>query len=53
MSSDMGVFYHFQQYFSNIIASCVINRIGGEMVSVLTSSAVDREFEALSGQTKD
>jgi hypothetical protein len=29
------------------------NRIGGVMVSVLTSSAVDREFESWSGQTKD
>ena len=44
MSSVMGVFYHFQQYFSNIIASCVINRIGGEMVSMLTASVVDRGF---------
>jgi hypothetical protein len=29
------------------------NRIGGIMVSVLTSSAVDRGFEPWSGQTKD
>jgi hypothetical protein len=29
------------------------NRIGGVMVSVLTSSAVDREFESRSGLTKD
>ena len=29
------------------------NRIGGVMVSVLTSSAVDRGFEPRSGQTKD
>jgi hypothetical protein len=29
------------------------NRIGGIMVSVLTSSAVDRGFEPRSGQTKD
>ena len=29
------------------------NRIGGVMVSVLASSAVDRAFEPLSGQTKD
>ena len=29
------------------------NRIGGVMVSVLASSAVDRGFEPLSGQTKD
>jgi len=30
-----------------------INRIGGVMTSVLASSAVDREFEPRSGQTKD
>ena len=29
------------------------NRIGGVMVSVLASSAVDRGFETQSGQTKD
>jgi hypothetical protein len=29
------------------------NRIGGVMVSVLTSSAVDRGFEPRSGQTKN
>jgi hypothetical protein len=29
------------------------NRIGGVMVSVLASSAVDRGFEPQSGQTKD
>jgi hypothetical protein len=29
------------------------NRIGGVMVSVLVSSAVDRGFERLSGHTKD
>jgi hypothetical protein len=28
-------------------------RIGGVMVSVLALSVVDREFEPLSGQTKD
>ena len=29
------------------------NRIGGVMVSVLASSAIDRGFEPLSGQTKN
>jgi hypothetical protein len=29
------------------------NRIGGVIVSVLASSAVDRGFEARSGQTRD
>ena len=38
-----GTFFTFQQS----------NRIGGVMVSMLTSSAVDREFERRSGQTKD
>jgi hypothetical protein len=31
----------------------IISRIGGVMVSVLASSAVDREFELLSGQIKN
>ena len=30
-----------------------MTRIGGVMVSVLASSAIDREFEPRSGQTKD
>ena len=30
-----------------------MNRIGGEMVSVLASSAVDRGFEVRTGQNKD
>ena len=34
-------------------SSTILNRIGGVMVSVLTSSAVDRGFEPRSGQTKD
>ena len=31
----------------------VLNRIGGEMVSVLASSAMNLGFESRSGQTKD
>ena len=31
----------------------ILNRIGGVMVSMLASSAVDRGFEPQSGQTKD
>ena len=31
----------------------ILNRIGGVMVSMLTSSVVDRGFEPQSGQTKD
>jgi hypothetical protein len=34
-------------------ASYNTNRIGGVMVRVLASSAVDREFEPRSGHTKD
>ena len=34
-------------------ASYNTNRIGGVMVRVLASSAVDRGFEPLSGHTKD
>ena len=33
--------------------TCILNRIGGVMVSVLASSVVDRGFEPRSGQTKD
>ena len=31
----------------------ICNRIGGVMVSVLASNAIDRGFESRSGQTKD
>jgi hypothetical protein len=31
----------------------IFKLVGGVMVSVLSSSAVDREFESRSGQTKD
>jgi hypothetical protein len=50
----MGVFYvknkHQQQQKTTHKKR---NRIGGVMVSVITSSAVDRGFEPRSGQTKD
>ena len=35
-----------------IVFNGVLNRIGGLMVSMFTSSAVDRGFEPWSGQTK-
>ena len=35
------------------LTSNQINRIGGAMVSMLASSAVDRGFEPWSGKTKD
>ena len=36
-----------------IVCLSICNRIGGVMVSVLISSAVDRRFECRLGQTKD
>ena len=56
------LFSRFQCYCENsenktaakiTLGPAVYNRIGGVMVSVLTSSAVDRGFEPQSGQTKD
>ena len=38
--------------FTEPFCGCM-NRIGGVIVSVLASSAVDRGFEPRSGQTKD
>ena len=32
---------------------CILNRIGGVMVSVFAASAVNRGFETRSGETKD
>jgi hypothetical protein len=40
-------------FWTSIIFLDVMNRIGGVMVSVLASSAVDRWFEPRSDQTKD
>ena len=43
-------------FYLYIHSKCLLsdtNRIVGVMVSVLDSSAVDREFEPRSGQTKD
>jgi hypothetical protein len=46
--------HHLCQYISNIwVWSIYAYRIGGVMISVLDSSAVDRGFESQSGQTKD
>jgi hypothetical protein len=36
-----------------MIPTNIYNRIGGVMVSVLASGAVDRGFKPLSGQPKD
>ena len=43
----------YEAFVLEATANCQINRIGGVMVSVLASSAVDRGFEPCSGQTKD
>ena len=54
------MFYHYRicEHYCCIyilwpLFQCRINRIGGVMVSVLTSSAVDRGFELRLGHTKD
>jgi hypothetical protein len=44
---------HFSLPSPSLILLFVINRIGGVMVSMLTSSVVDGGFESWSGQTKD
>ena len=44
------IYISFLWYFKCYI---LVNRIGGVMVSVLVSSAVDRGFEPRSGQSKD
>jgi hypothetical protein len=36
-----------------VTGQCRFNCIGGVIVKVLASSAVDREFESRSGQTND
>jgi hypothetical protein len=46
-----NVMFKFEYIF--YIYTKNIDRIGGVMVSVLVSSAVDRGFEPRSGQTKD
>ena len=44
----------YSRTFVSLFVICMKkNSIGGVMVSVLGSSAVDREFEPLSGHTKD
>jgi hypothetical protein len=45
--------FHFNYWCLNKNFSLCKNCISGIMVSVLTSSAVDREFEHRSGKTKD
>ena len=44
---------HVQYVLSCMTISIINDRIGGVMISVLASSAVDRGFEPRSGQTKD
>jgi hypothetical protein len=45
-------FHHFPVSLK-FATHCPVNRIGGVMVSVLASTAVDLVFETRSGQTKD
>ena len=45
--------YRVQIVMSGVRTHNFSNRIGGVMVSVLASSAVDRGFEPQSGQTKN
>jgi hypothetical protein len=49
----MAIRYPYQSNIVQSEYSVLYNRIGGVMVSVLTTSAVDRGFEPRSGQTKD
>jgi hypothetical protein len=44
---------YFTLCILTILIKTYLNRIGGVMVSMLASSAVDRGFERRSGQTKD
>ena len=53
-SSILSFYVVFSRSFLAIVLSVVGSYcIGGEMVSVLASNAVDRGFERRSGQTKD
>ena len=52
---DIGAYTIYEKL---VICICTVytfgdNRIGGVMVSVLASNAIDRGFEPISGQTKD
>ena len=47
-SNVISVYHHKRSVYS-----CLTNCIGGVMVSVLSSSAVDRVFQSWFGQTKD
>jgi hypothetical protein len=50
---DVRCNFHVQTIFGSSLLPLIMNRIGGVMVSVSSSSAVNRGFEFLSGQTKD
>ena len=52
-NKNQYMYLKFTRLNSNHILSITANRIGGIMVSVLASSAVDRGFKPQSGQTKD
>jgi hypothetical protein len=44
---------YFHSIWFFLVLIFVFNRIGGVIVTVLASSAVDREFDPRSGQAKD
>jgi hypothetical protein len=46
------IIHHISQYPIYFVEN-TLNHIGGVMVSMLTSSAVDRGFESRPGQTED
>jgi hypothetical protein len=50
---DVCCNFHVQTIFGSSVLPLILNRIGGVMVSVSSSSAVYRGFEFRSGQTKD
>ena len=50
---DRCLFFFFLVIVLSVLHRFTRNHIGGVMVSVLASSAVDRGFEPRSGQTKD
>ena len=52
-NQDPPLKFNNRNIMFTILLEHVVNRIGGVMVSVLTSSAVDRGFEPRSGQIKD
>ena len=53
MQEMWHVTHHYVKFIKNQISHLLINRLGGVMINLLASRAVDRGFEPRSGQTKD